>query len=99
MTKECDICGDEHKNRRDNLCNSCRKNNKAKYCNECGEPHNNRVVDFCNDCRRGLCDGCRCELSKEAIKNGFKRCRECYFIRKNANRKPAICLIGLEDDY
>lgn len=100
MTNECDICGDEHNNRRDNLCNQCRidmyYDRTAKWCNECGERHYNRVVNYCNDCRRGLCDGCRCELSKEAIKNGFKRCRPCYFAKKNANRPPAICLI--EDD-
>ena len=100
MTKECDICGEDHNNRRDNLCNHCRidmyYNINVKWCNECGERHHNRVVDYCNDCRRGKCDGCRCELSKDARKNHFTRCIDCYFAKKNANRPPAKCLI--EDD-
>jgi hypothetical protein len=101
MPSECDICGDEHNNRRDNLCNSCRyemyHNITAKWCNECGNRHYNRVAPYCNDCRRGLCDDCRCELSEEARIKHFTRCLECYIKRKNANRPPAVCLIGDDD--
>lgn len=89
----CDICGGEHFNRKDNLCNDCRIESKLKYCDECGNTHKNRVSPFCNACRKGKCDICRDKLSKEAVFNHFTICKSCYIVKKTNNRPPAICYL------
>jgi hypothetical protein len=50
----CLICGEKHRNRKDNYCNKCRFDIKCRTCSICGEKHRNRKDNYCNKCRGGI---------------------------------------------
>ena len=68
-SRTCEVCGEGHKNRKDNKCNNCRRN----LCEVCGKEHKNEMVKRCNNCRKGLCDIC-----DKRIKDNYTKCYDCY---------------------
>jgi hypothetical protein len=65
----CQDCGEKHKNRSDNYCNSCRQ---KKNCLKCG------IRGFCNS--NDLCSECSkfpCKTCKKRGNHFYNRCEEC----------------------
>ena len=54
--RSCGKCGKRHQNRKDNLCDECRKEASMKRCSDCTMPHKNRTDNMCNTCRFELKD-------------------------------------------
>ena len=83
-TRTCDNCGEPHKNRIVNRCNTCRKEHsdrtyKRYPCDKCDETHTNRVAKICESCRRGYCDNCDC-----AINPNYRKCYSCHLKGQNS---------------
>lgn len=83
-TRTCENCGQPHKNRTDNYCNTCRKNlgKKRKLsCDKCGTSHRNKKINRCDSCRYGKCDLCY-----KVIEPKYHKCFNCkYNIPENDN--------------
>lgn len=52
--RSCEKCGNQHRNRKFNLCNDC----KIRKCDICGYKNTNKDIKRCNNCRNGWCDIC-----------------------------------------
>ena len=86
-TRTCDNCGEPHKNRIVNRCNTCRNSSSSSSsrpyqcypCDKCDETHINRFAKRCESCRRGCCDSCDC-----AINPNYRKCYSCHLKGQNS---------------
>lgn len=82
--RTCSKCGGPHKNRKNNLCNSCRPAKKRITCQKCGEPHRKNKYNLCNDCRYVTCTniigkkGGKRVMCGNNKKSGFLLCYKCH---------------------
>jgi len=73
--KMCDDCGEPHKNRRDNYCNTCRLKVECDECEERKECTKSHGYNRCNECiKKPYCKNCN-QISVKV--NGYM-CEICY---------------------
>ena len=76
-TRTCENCGNPHKNRTDNYCNSCRSTlgkKRKMSCDKCGENHRNKKINRCESCRTGKCDICYKDIEAK-----YHKCFNCKY--------------------
>ena len=80
----CEICGDRHRNNRDNLCNSCRE---TWLCKKCKVKKRDPKFEHCYPCfvekRSKLSEDWFCSCGKKKGKKSYFKCFTCS---QNLNR-------------
>jgi len=82
--RTCGVCGESHRNRKDNMCKECRNKivpKKVKTCEICGKSHRNRKVNKCNDCKH-ICSRCKTYITSRFGYEKYERCRSCEYIKE-----------------
>lgn len=91
--KICDDCGEPHKNRRDNYCNTCRLKVECDECEERKECTKSHGYNRCNECiKKPYCKNC----NKLSVKVKGYMCEICY---NNCYVKKCGCGTPIQSKY